>query len=65
MSLWLQISAVIGFKHVAGPLPVGETLFRLLAFAAGATTALRPLGNPANQTLQDKVAETAVVRTRA
>ncbi len=64
VSLWLQIAAVIGFNHVGGPLPVGETLFRLLAFAALATTALWPLGNPANQTLQDKVAETAVVRTR-
>ncbi len=65
VSLWLQISVVIGFNHVAGPQPAGETLFRLLAFAAVATTALWPLGNPANQTLQDKVAETAVVRTRA
>jgi uncharacterized RDD family membrane protein YckC len=63
VSLWLQIS-VVGFNHVAGPVPAGEALFRLLAFAAGATTALWPLGNPANQTLQDKVAETAVVRTR-
>ena len=64
VTLWLQISVVIGFDHVAGPQPAGVTLFRLLAFAALATTALWPLGNPANQTLQDKAAETAVVRTR-
>ena len=63
--LWVQISTLIGYHHLYGPVPVGETLFRLLAFAALITTALWPLGNPVNQTLQDKAAETVVVRTRS
>jgi len=62
--LWQQIATLIGYHHLYGPTPVGETLFRLLAFAALITTALWPLGNPVNQTLQDKVADTVVVRTR-
>ena len=65
VELWEQISAVIGYHHLYGPVPVGEVLFRLLAIAALITTALWPLGNPVNQTLQDKVAETVVVRTRS
>ncbi len=65
VELWEQISAIIGFSHVYGPVPEGETFFRLLAFAALATTALWPLGNPANQTLQDKAAGTVVVRTQS
>jgi len=64
VEVWEQISAVIGFSHVYGPAPVGESLFRLLALAALVTTALWPLGNPVNQTLQDKSAGTVVVRTR-
>jgi uncharacterized RDD family membrane protein YckC len=60
-----QISAIIGYSHVYGPTPIGESIFRLLSFAALITTALWPLGNPVNQTLQDKVADTVVVRTRA
>jgi uncharacterized RDD family membrane protein YckC len=65
VELWEQISAVIGYHHLYGPTPAGEVLFRLLAIAALITTALWPLGNPVNQTLQDKVAETVVVRTRS
>jgi uncharacterized RDD family membrane protein YckC len=65
VELWEQISAIIGFHHLYGPTPSGEVLFRLLAIAALITTALWPLGNPVNQTLQDKAAETVVVRTRS
>lgn len=64
VGLWLQISTIIGYSHVYGPRPIGQVLFELLAFAALITTALWPLGNPVNQTLQDKVADTVVVRTR-
>jgi uncharacterized RDD family membrane protein YckC len=64
VELWEQISAIIGYHHLYGPVPVGEVLFRLLAIAALITTALWPLGNPVNQTLQDKAAGTVVVRTR-
>jgi uncharacterized RDD family membrane protein YckC len=64
VELWEQISALIGYHHLYGPVPAGEVLFRLLAVAALITTALWPLGNPVNQTLQDKVAQTVVVRTR-
>jgi hypothetical protein len=65
VELWEQISAIIGYHHLYGPVPVGEVLFRLLAIAALIATALWPLGNPVNQTLQDKVAGTVVVRTRS
>jgi uncharacterized RDD family membrane protein YckC len=65
VELWEQIAALIGYHHLYGPVPAGEVLFRLLAVAALITTALWPLGNPVNQTLQDKVAETVVVRTRS
>jgi uncharacterized RDD family membrane protein YckC len=65
VELWAQISALIGYHHLYGPVPVGEVLFRLLAIAALITTALWPLGNPVNQTLQDKAAGTVVVRTRS
>jgi uncharacterized RDD family membrane protein YckC len=65
VELWEQISALIGYHHLYGPVPAGEVLFRLLAVAALITTALWPLGNPVNQTLQDKAAGTVVVRTRS
>jgi uncharacterized RDD family membrane protein YckC len=65
VELWEQISELIGYHHLYGPVPVEEVLFRLLAIAALITTALWPLGNPVNQTLQDKVAKTVVVRTRS
>jgi uncharacterized RDD family membrane protein YckC len=65
VELWQQIGTIIGFHHLYGPVPVGETLFRLLAGVALITTALWPLGNPVNQTLQDKAAGTVVVRTRS
>jgi uncharacterized RDD family membrane protein YckC len=65
VELWEQISAIIGFHHLFGPVPLAESLFRVLAFAALLTTALWPLGNPVNQTLQDKAAGTVVVRTRS
>jgi uncharacterized RDD family membrane protein YckC len=64
VELWEQISAVIGFHHIYGPEPLAFSLFRVLAVAALLTTALWPLGNPVNQTLQDKAAGTVVVRTR-
>jgi uncharacterized RDD family membrane protein YckC len=65
VEVWEQISAVIGFHHIYGPQPILYGLFRLLAVAALVTTALWPLGNPVNQTLQDKAAGTVVVRTRS
>jgi uncharacterized RDD family membrane protein YckC len=65
VELWEQISALIGYHHLYGPVPAGEVLFRLLGVAALITTALWPLGNPVNQTLQDKAAGTVVVRTRS
>jgi uncharacterized RDD family membrane protein YckC len=64
VEVWEQISAVIGFHHIYGPEPILYSLFRVLALAALVTTALWPLGNPVNQTLQDKSAGTVVVRTR-
>jgi uncharacterized RDD family membrane protein YckC len=64
VELWEQISAVIGFHHIYGSQPAAYGLFRVLALAALVTTALWPLGNPVNQTLQDKAAGTVVVRTR-
>jgi uncharacterized RDD family membrane protein YckC len=65
VEVWEQIGAIIGYHHLYGPVPVGESLFRLLAVAGLITTALWPLGNPVNQTLQDKAAGTVVVRTRS
>jgi uncharacterized RDD family membrane protein YckC len=65
VEVWEEISALIGFNHVFGPVPAAEVLFRLLALAALITTALWPLGSPMNQTLQDKAAGTVVVRTRS
>ena len=52
VSLWAQLGVLIGFHHVYGPVPAVESIFRLLSFAALITTALWPLGNPVNQTLQ-------------
>jgi len=64
VTLWDQVAIVIGFGHVSGPQPAGETVFRLVGLAGLATTALWPLGNQLRQTLQDKAAGTVVVRTR-
>ncbi len=64
VTFWLQISVLIGYHHVYGPEPVAWVLFRLLGTAALLATALWPLGNPLNQTLQDKAAGTVVVRSR-
>jgi uncharacterized RDD family membrane protein YckC len=63
--LWAQIATIIGFSHVYGRTPIGETLFLLLSFAGLLTTAMWPLGNPLKQTLQDKAADTVVVRVRS
>jgi uncharacterized RDD family membrane protein YckC len=65
VEVWEQISEVIGFHHIYGPQPILFGLLRVLAVAALVTTALWPLGNPVNQTLQDKAAGTVVVRTRS
>jgi len=65
VSLWAQLSILIAFHHVFGPVPVAEVLLRLLSVAALVATALWPLGNPAKQALQDKAAGTVVVRTRS
>ena len=62
--IWLQIAAVVGFNTVIGPRPPAQVLFELVGIAGALTTGLWPLGNPANQTLQDKAAGTIVVRTR-
>jgi uncharacterized RDD family membrane protein YckC len=62
--LWAQIATIIGFSHVYGRTSTGQTIFLLLSFAALTTTALWPQGNPLNQTLQDKAADTVVVRVR-
>jgi uncharacterized RDD family membrane protein YckC len=64
VALWQQIAILIELHHVYGSVPVAESLFRLLSVATLITTALWPLGNPVNQTLQDKAADTVVVRTR-
>jgi uncharacterized RDD family membrane protein YckC len=63
--LWAQIATIIGFSHVYGRTPIGETIFLLVSLAALTTTASWPLGNPLNQTLQDKAADTVVVRVRS
>lgn len=65
VALWAQIATLIAFRHVYGPVPLAETLFRLVTVAGLATTSLWVLGSPLNQTLQDKAADTVVVRTRA
>jgi uncharacterized RDD family membrane protein YckC len=65
VTVWAQISILIAFHHVFGPAPVAEILLRLLSVAALVATALWPLGNPVKQTLQDKAADTVVVRTRS
>jgi hypothetical protein len=58
--LWAQIGTIIGFSHVYGRTPIGETIFLLLSFAGLLTTAMWPLGNPLKQTLQDKAADTVL-----
>jgi uncharacterized RDD family membrane protein YckC len=63
--LWAQIATIFGFSHVYGPTPIGETIFLLVSLVTLTTTALWPLGNPLNQTLQDKAADTVVVRVRS
>ena len=65
VTVWAQISVLITFHHVFGPVPVAEILLRLLSVAALVATALWPLGNPVKQTPQDKAAGTVVVRTRS
>jgi uncharacterized RDD family membrane protein YckC len=60
--LWAQISEII-YLNSPGSSPPGGVLLRLLSFAGLITTALWPLANPANQTLQDKAADTVVIRT--
>jgi hypothetical protein len=62
VSFWQQIAAVITF-NTSGTTRTGPVVLDLLAFAALATTALWPLNNPFNQTLQDKAADTIVIRT--
>jgi uncharacterized RDD family membrane protein YckC len=64
VALWVQIAALIELRHVYGPVPGAESLFRVLTLVGLATTSLWVLGNPLNQTLQDKAADTVVVRTR-
>jgi uncharacterized RDD family membrane protein YckC len=64
VQLWAQVAVFIAFRHVLGPVPPAESVFRLVTFAALATTGLWPLGNSFRQTLQDKAAGTVVVRTR-
>jgi uncharacterized RDD family membrane protein YckC len=64
VTMWEQLGIIIGFSNVTGPVPAGEVAFRLVAVATLITTALWPLGSSLKQTLQDKAADTIVVRTR-
>ena len=63
VTLWVQIAFVINMNHVTGPTPVAATIFNLIAVVGGLTTGLWPIGSPLNQTLQDKAADTIVIRT--
>jgi uncharacterized RDD family membrane protein YckC len=60
--LWGQVAEIIALNSLNSS-PPGATAFRLLSIAALITTALWPLANPFNQTLQDKAADTVVIRT--
>jgi uncharacterized RDD family membrane protein YckC len=64
VTLWYQIAFVINTNHVTGPTPIAARIFTLIAGAGILTTGLWPTGSPLNQTLQDKAADTIVIRTR-
>ncbi|HEY1653439.1 MAG TPA: RDD family protein [Acidimicrobiales bacterium] len=60
---WGEIATIVNFTTAGTTTPTGGVLFDLLSAAALVTTALWPLNNPVNQTLQDKAANTIVIRT--
>jgi uncharacterized RDD family membrane protein YckC len=62
--LWQQIAILVRINHVQGPTPIAASIFFAMALVGLVTTGLWPIGNKLNQTLQDKVAGTVVVRTR-
>jgi uncharacterized RDD family membrane protein YckC len=62
VTIWAEIAAIIDFNTVGSSTP-GSVTLRLITFAGLVATALWPLGNPCNQTLQDKAADTIVVLT--
>jgi uncharacterized RDD family membrane protein YckC len=64
VTLWQQIAFVINTNHVTGPTPIAATIFTAIAGVGLFTTGLWPTGSPLNQTLQDKAADTIVIRTR-
>ena len=62
--LWVQIAFVIDTNQVTGPTPIAASIFRVIAVLGVLTTGLWAAGSPLNQTLQDKAADTIVIRTR-
>jgi uncharacterized RDD family membrane protein YckC len=64
VTLWVQIAFVINTNHVTSSTPVAATIFTVIAGVGLLTTGLWPTGSPLNQTLQDKAADTIVIRTR-
>ena len=62
--VWVQIAFVIESNHVTGPTPIAAGIFRVIAAVGVLTTGLWAAGSPLNQTLQDKAADTIVIRTR-
>jgi uncharacterized RDD family membrane protein YckC len=62
--LWEQIAFIINTNYVTGPTPIAASIFTLIAVVGVLTTGLWAAGSPLNQTLQDKAADTIVIRTR-
>ena len=64
VTLWEQIAFVINTNHLTGPTPIAASIFIAIAGVGVLTTGLWAAGSPLNQTLQDKAADTIVIRTR-
>jgi len=61
-TFWAEIASIIDFNSVTST-PSGWSALILVALAGLATTGLWPLNSPLKQTLQDKAADTIVIRT--
>jgi uncharacterized RDD family membrane protein YckC len=64
VTLWEQIAFVINTNHLTGPTPIAASIFIAIAGVGVLTTGLWAAGSPLNQTLQDKAADTIVIRAR-